>query len=108
MLFGDRVAFAWAANPDAARYRLQLATDESFANPVRDVADIAELALEIAGLPPGPLANPGRAALLAVVEPADSAYLYFVARGDGTHVFSRSYAEHERAVDEFQRRRRRR
>jgi len=63
---------------------------------------------KIPGLPPGPIANPGVAALRAVADPPDSDYLYFVARGDGTHVFSRSYAAHERAVDEFQRRRRRR
>jgi UPF0755 protein len=62
----------------------------------------------IRGLPPGPIASPGREALRAVRQPADSAYLYFVSRNDGTHVFSKTYAEHERAVDRFQRRRRRR
>jgi len=61
----------------------------------------------IRGLPPGPIASPGRDALRAVVQPATSDYLFFVARGDGTHKFSVSYAEHDRAVDEFQRRRRR-
>ena len=61
----------------------------------------------IAGLPPGPIASPGRAALLAVVEPAESDYLYFVSRNDGTHVFSRSYSEHHAAVNRYQRRRRR-
>lgn len=62
---------------------------------------------KIAALPPGPIASPGREALLAVLKPADSPYLFFVSRNDGTHVFSKSYAEHERAVDRFQRRRRR-
>jgi len=62
---------------------------------------------KIPGLPPGPIASPGRDALEAVLEPADSPYLFFVSRNDGTHVFSKSYAEHERAVDRFQRRRRR-
>ncbi len=57
----------------------------------------------IAGLPPGPIANPGEASLRAVVEPAESEYLFFVARKDGTHHFSRSYAEHVRAVDRYQR-----
>lgn len=56
-----------------------------------------------AGLPPGPIANPGAAALRAVVEPATADYLYFVARKDGTHQFSRSYGEHVRAVNRFQR-----
>jgi UPF0755 protein len=59
----------------------------------------------IAGLPPGPIASPGRESLLAVVQPAQSDYLYFVSRNDGTHVFSRSYREHANAVDRFQRRR---
>ena len=43
----------------------------------------------IPGLPPGPIANPGADALRAVVEPADSDYLFFVSRNDGSHVFSR-------------------
>ncbi len=62
----------------------------------------------IPGLPPGPIANPGEAALRAVIEPADTPYIFFVARGDGTHKFSVTYREHEAAVDEYQRRRRRR
>ncbi len=61
----------------------------------------------IRGLPPGPIASPGREALRAVREPADSPFLYFVSRNDGTHVFSTTYADHKVAVDRFQRRRRR-
>jgi len=49
------------------------------------------------GLPPGPIANPGLASLLAALQPEAHDYLYYVARPDGTHVFSRSLAEHERA-----------
>ncbi len=49
------------------------------------------------GLPPGPISNPGRTALLAVLYPEETEYLYFVARGDGTHIFSRTNKEHERA-----------
>ncbi len=58
------------------------------------------------GLPPGPIANPGEDALLAVVEPDDNEYLYFVSRNDGTHKFSRSYREHVNAVNRYQKRRR--
>ena len=59
------------------------------------------------GLPPGPIANPGLAALRSVVNPEETDYLYFVSRNDGTHVFSRTYGEHTKAVDEYQRRKRR-
>jgi UPF0755 protein len=59
----------------------------------------------IGGLPPGPIANPGAAALRAVVEPAASDALYFVSRNDGTHVFSKSYEEHVENVRRFQLRR---
>jgi len=61
----------------------------------------------IRGLPPGPIASPGREALEAVLDPATSDYLFFVARGDGTHEFSVRYADHNRAVDRYQRKRRR-
>ena len=49
------------------------------------------------GLPPGPICNPGRPAMLAALYPIDSKELYFVARGDGTHIFSKTLAEHNRA-----------
>jgi len=56
----------------------------------------------IRGLPPGPIASPGIDALRAVIEPAESDYLYFVSRNDGTHQFSRTYREHSKAVREYQ------
>lgn len=58
-----------------------------------------------AGLPPGPIGSPGRAAFKAVLEPEATDALFFVSRNDGTHVFSATLRDHERAVDEFQRRR---
>ncbi len=55
------------------------------------------------GLPPTPIAMPGKAALLAAVQPASSRALYFVARGDGSSHFSDSLDEHNRAVNRYQR-----
>jgi UPF0755 protein len=55
------------------------------------------------GLPPGPISNPGRAAIEAVLSPKKSRYLYFVSKNDGTHYFSATRAQHERAVDKYQR-----
>ncbi|AEH44042.1 aminodeoxychorismate lyase [Thermodesulfatator indicus DSM 15286] len=55
------------------------------------------------GLPPGPICNPGKASIKAVLYPAKTDYLYFVSKGDGTHYFSRTLREHERAVDIYQR-----
>jgi UPF0755 protein len=55
------------------------------------------------GLPPGPISNPGRAALEAVLAPDETPYLYFVSKNDGTHQFSKTKAEHEAAVDKYQR-----
>lgn len=54
------------------------------------------------GLPPTPIAMPGWGALLAAVKPAQSDKLYFVAKGDGSHFFSRSLDEHNRAVAKYQ------
>ncbi|MBQ9578169.1 MAG: endolytic transglycosylase MltG [Ottowia sp.] len=56
-----------------------------------------------AGLPPTPIALPGKAALLAAVRPADTRALYFVARGDGSSHFSQTLDEHNRAVQRYQR-----
>ena len=56
----------------------------------------------IQALPPGPIANPGEAALWAAVHPAATHYFYFVSRNDGTHVFSKNFKEHLRAVRKYQ------
>lgn len=56
------------------------------------------------GLPPGPICSPGRASLEAALRPVPSHFLYFVSRNDRTHAFSRTLAEHNEAVQRFQRR----
>jgi UPF0755 protein len=55
-----------------------------------------------AGLPPGPIASPGRAALEAAAHPADASYLYFVSRNDGSHAFAATLEEHNRNVQKYQ------
>ncbi len=57
-----------------------------------------------AGLPPGPIANPGADSLSAALAPAHTDFLYFVSRNDGTHQFSKDYQSHENAVIRFQKR----
>ena len=54
------------------------------------------------GLPPGPIAAPGKAALEAALYPADVTYLYFVSRNDGSHVFADTLREQNRNVREYQ------
>ena len=56
-----------------------------------------------AGLPPTPIAMPGKAAMAAAVQPASTQALYFVAKGDGSSHFSNSLSEHNRAVNRYQR-----
>lgn len=59
----------------------------------------------VRGLPPGPIANPGEAAIRAALYPTPSDYVYFVSRNDGSHEFSVTLAEHNRAVEKYQKRR---
>lgn len=54
------------------------------------------------GLPPGPIAAPGRAAIEAALAPADVPYLYFVSRNDGTHVFAETLTQHNANVQKYQ------
>ena len=58
----------------------------------------------IAGLPPGPIANPGIQSIRATLYPSDSRALYFVSKNDGTHQFSATLAEHNEAVEKYQKR----
>ena len=56
----------------------------------------------ISSLPKGPISNPGEKALKAVFEPEQSSFLYFVSRNDGSHVFSKTYQEHKKNVEIYQ------
>jgi UPF0755 protein len=59
---------------------------------------------KVVGLPPGPIANPGLRAIQATLYPSNSHALYFVSRNDGTHQFSATLAEHNQAVEKYQKR----
>ena len=60
----------------------------------------------VEGLPPTPICNPGLASLMAAVQPVSTSYLFFVAKGDGTHKFTTNYRDHYRWVRKFQKGRR--
>ena len=88
------VIYGLGASFDGNLTRAHLQTDTAWNTYTRD------------GLPPTPIAMPGRAALRAAVQPAAGKALYFVARGDGSHAFSNTLSEHNRAVQQYQLRRR--
>ena len=54
------------------------------------------------GLPPGPISAPRLDSILAVIRPADTNYLFFVAKPDGSHAFAETFDEHQRNIEEFQ------
>jgi UPF0755 protein len=77
--------------PDALYWRRDLGADDL-------TVDSPYNTYRVSGLTPGPICNPGLAAIRAAAEPADSPWLYFVARGDGSHLFARTLDEHLRNV----------
>ncbi|MEJ5988909.1 endolytic transglycosylase MltG [Ramlibacter sp. PS3R-8] len=85
------VIYGLGENFDGNLRRVHLQTDSPYNTYLRG------------GLPPTPIAMPGKASLLAAVQPAPSKAIYFVARGDGTSQFSETLDQHNRAVNKFQR-----
>lgn len=57
----------------------------------------------VTGFPKGPITNPGKEAIHAVLNPEKTSYYYFVSKNDGTHVFSQHFKDHKKAVDRYQR-----
>ena len=84
------VIYGMGENYEGNIHKKDLATDTPWNTYTRD------------GLPPTPIAMPGASALAAALHPAQSEFLYFVARGDGSHEFSRTLEEHNRAVAKYQ------
>ena len=88
LIYGKKLDGSWAGNLT----RKDLRTDSAYNTYLRP------------GLPPSPICSPGKASLEAAAAPPDVPYLYFVSRNDGTHVFSKTLSEHNRNVNEWQRR----
>ena len=85
------VIYGMGAAYNGSIHKVDLATDTPYNTYTRP------------GLPPTPIALPGKPALLAALHPAPGSELYFVARGDGGHVFASTLEEHNRNVDCYQR-----
>jgi UPF0755 protein len=97
-----RIGMRLQADPTVVYAMRQAGTYNGNIRRVDLVMDSPYNTYRYAGLPPGPIAAPGAAALAAVLTPADVNYLYFVSRNDGTHAFARTLTEHNRNVREFQ------
>lgn len=104
-VYTNRLESGWLLQADpTVLYALGGPRDRLLFAAIDSVADHPYNTYTQPGLPPGPIGAPGRAALEAALEPADVDYMYFVAGPDGGHVFSRTLAEHNRAVAEYRRR----
>lgn len=96
-----RIGMALQADP-TVQYALGVHRARLLYAAIDSVADNPYNTYRHPGLPPGPIASPSSRAIDAVLYPADVPYLYFVARPDGSHVFTRSLAEHNRAKNAAQ------
>lgn len=100
-VFYNRLAIGMPLQSDpTAQYNLAGETERAASSVRRNSAFNT---YKIMGLPPGPIANPGWSSISAALYPAHTDYLYFVARDDGTHVFSRTLRDHQHAIEELRR-----
>lgn len=90
------VAYGCVAEPEAARSCVGY--DGTITRKMLEDRDNRYNTYRHSGLPPGPISNPGTAALLSVIDPERHDYFYFVARGGGRHQFSRTLGQHNRAI----------
>jgi UPF0755 protein len=94
------VQYALAEDPDSVAqfgyWKQQLTTDDL-------ELDSPYNTYRVAGLPPTPIAAPRLDSIMAVIQPADTNYLYFVAKPDGSHAFAETLEEHQRNIEEYQR-----
>lgn len=97
-----RIGMALQADP-TVQYALGGHRERLLYADIDSVADNPYNTYTRPGLPPGPIASPAERAIDAALQPADVDYLYFVARPDGSHIFSRTLAEHNRARSEIRR-----
>lgn len=104
-VYSNRLESGWLLQADpTVLYALGGPRDRLLFAAIDSVADHPYNTYTQPGLPPGPIGAPGRAALEAALSPAEVDYMFFVAGPDGGHVFSRTLAEHNRAVAEYRRR----
>jgi UPF0755 protein len=97
-----RIGMRLQADP-TVQYALGSRQSRLLYSHIRDVADHPYNTYTKSGLPPGPIASPSGGSIRAALYPADVPFLYFVARPDGTHVFTRTLAEHNAAKRQSQR-----
>jgi UPF0755 protein len=106
-VYHNRLELGWRLQADpTVLYALGGYRERLLFAAIDSVADNPYNTYAFAGLPPGPIGSPGEAAIDAALEPEQHDFLYFVAWPDGSHVFTRSLAEHNQAVDSARRARR--
>ncbi len=97
-VFHNRLEIGYLLQADpTVQYALGSRRDRLLFSDIESVAEHPYNTYTQPGLPPGPIGAPGEAALNAALDPADVEYLYFVARPDGSHIFTRTLQQHNRA-----------